>query len=191
MFIQKKKYYLIIENIRDINLKNLKKRSKFVIIYRNKKKETENEKELLKFRKFCKVKSIDFFVANNLDLANKLSSDGIYLSSNNNSLKALSIKKFKFRIIGSAHSIKEIYMKAKQGCKTIFLSKLFVVNYDKHAPFLGVIRFNNFLNVNQNLIPLGGINVNNLNSLKMVKCKGLAIMSEIKKKPANIINRLF
>ena len=82
-------------------------------------------------------------------------------------------------------------MKAKQGCKTIFLSKLFVVNYDKHAPFLGVIRFNNFLNVDQNLIPLGGINVNNLNSLKMVKCKGLAIMSEIKKKPANIINRLF
>ena len=82
-------------------------------------------------------------------------------------------------------------MKIKQGCKIILLSKLFKVNYDEKSPFLGVIKFNNFLNFNSNLIPLGGINLNNLNSLNMLKCKGFALMSEIKKKPANIINRLF
>ena len=37
MFILKKKYFLIIESIKDIDLKNIKKRNKFVIIYRNKK----------------------------------------------------------------------------------------------------------------------------------------------------------
>ena len=38
MFILKKKYFLIIENIKDIDLKNIKIRNKFSIIYRNKKK---------------------------------------------------------------------------------------------------------------------------------------------------------
>ena len=37
MFIVKKKYFLIIENIKDIDLKNIKIRNKFSIIYRNKK----------------------------------------------------------------------------------------------------------------------------------------------------------
>ena len=38
MFAFKKKYFLIIENIKDIDLKNIKKRNKFIIIYRNNKK---------------------------------------------------------------------------------------------------------------------------------------------------------
>ena len=190
MFILKKKYYLIIENIKDINLKKIKKRNKFVIIYRSK-KSNEKKTDLIKFRKKCKLKSIDFFVANNLILANNLNADGVYLSSYNKSFRPLSLKRSKFHIIGSAHSNKEIYMKIKQGCKTILLSKLFVVNYDKKASYLGVVKFNNFLNDNRYLIPLGGIHSNNLNSLKMINSEGLAIMSEIKKKPANIINRLF
>ena len=37
MFIIKNKYFLIIENIKDINLKNIKIRNKFFIIYRNNK----------------------------------------------------------------------------------------------------------------------------------------------------------
>ena len=50
-------------------------------------------------------------------------------------------------------------MKIKQGCEIILFSKLFLVNYDKKSPFLGVIKFNNFLKINKNLIPLGGINL--------------------------------
>ena len=190
MFTLKKKYYLIIESIKDISLENIKKRNKFVIIYRNN-KILEKKDELLKFRKFCKLKSIDFFVANNLKLANQLFSDGIYLSSYNNSFKQLSQKKLRFHIIGSAHSNKEINMKIKQGCKIILFSKLFSVNYNKKTSFLGVVKFNNFLKQNKNLIPLGGINLNNLNNLNMINCEGFALMSEVKKKPANIINRLF
>jgi len=190
MFILKKKYYLIIENIKDINLKNIKKHNKFVIIYRNN-ENIDNIENLLKFRRSCKLKSIEFFVANNANLAVKLSSDGIYLSSYNKSLKSLSFKKRNFKIIGSAHTSKEIFMKIQQGCKIIIFSKLFRVDYDKKAPFLGIVRFNNFLKINKRLIPLGGIKSSNLNSLQIVSSDGFVLKSEIKKKPANIISRLF
>ena len=189
MVVIKKKYYLIIESIKNINLENIKKRDKFNIIYRNQLK-SEKKEDLLKFRKFCKIKSIDFFVANDLNLARKLHADGIYLSSYNKSFKPLLFKKSKFHIIGSAHSSKEIHMKIKQGCEIIFFSKLFLVSYDKKSPFLGVIRFNKLLHHNQNLVPLGGINLKNLNHLQMIKSYGFALMSELKKKPA-IIRRLF
>ena len=190
MFLFKKRYYLIIENTKDINLKNIKKRNKFVIIYRNN-KNLDDLENLFKFRKLCKLKSIEFFVANNARLAVKLNSDGIYLSSYNKSLKLLSLKKRNFKIIGSAHSNKEIFMKTQQGCEIIVFSKLFQVNYDKKAPFLGIVKFNNLLNINKGLIPLGGIKSSNLNSLQIVKSESFVLKSEIKKKPANIINRLF
>ena len=68
MFIYKNKYFLIIESIKDIDLKNIKKREKFSIIYRNK-KNLENLNDLLKFRRFCKIRSIKFYVANDTKLA--------------------------------------------------------------------------------------------------------------------------
>ena len=190
MFTHKKKYYLIIESIKDINLDNIKKSIKFSIIYRNL-NTSECKKELLKFRKICKLKSIGFYVANNLNLATYLNSDGVYLSSYNKSFKALSLKRINYHLIGSAHSQKEIYTKIKQGCEIIIFSKLFSVSYNKKAPFLGVIKFNNFLKNYRNLIPLGGIHLNNLNSLNSINCEGFALMSEIKKKPTKIISRLF
>tara|TARA_E500000178_G_scaffold339738_1_gene381651 strand:+ start:364 stop:936 length:573 start_codon:yes stop_codon:yes gene_type:complete len=190
MFIRKNIYFLIIESIKDIDLKNIKKREKFSIIYRNK-KNLENLNDLLKFRRFCKIRSIKFYVANDTKLAILLNSDGIYISAFNKSFKFLLIKRNNFDLIGSAHNIREILLKTKQGCRTILLSKLFLVNYDKAALFLGVIKFNNYLKINRNLIPLGGININNLSNLNNINCKGIALLSEIKKKPANIINRLF
>ena len=57
MFVVKKNYFLIVESIKDINLKNIKKRGKFSIIYRNKNK-IEDFDDLFNFRRFCKLKSI-------------------------------------------------------------------------------------------------------------------------------------
>jgi len=191
MFAFKKKYFLIIESIKDINLRNIKKYKKFLIIYRNK-GINENIEHLQKFRKQCKLKLIDFYVANNTQLAVKLNSDGVYLSSYNKSFKALNNKRPNFKIIGSAHNLNQIVFKIKQGCSFVLLSKLFLVEYKKSSPFLGVIKFNMFLNtISKKLIPLGGIKSINLNNLKSVNCEGFALLSEIKKKPANIINRLF
>jgi thiamine-phosphate pyrophosphorylase len=190
MFVIKNKYFLIIENTKDINLKNIKIRNKFFIIYRNDKK-IDDLSDLFRFRQVCKSKAIKFFVANDIKLAIILNSDGIYLSSYNKELKFLNYKKSNFEIIGSAHNLKEVSDKIKQGCSLILLSKLFLVDYKKKSPYLGVIKFNNFLKISKNIIPLGGIKEHNLNNLNNVLCEGFAILSEVKKKPANIINRLF
>ena len=57
MFALKKKYYLIIESIKDINLRNIKKYNKFIIIYRNQDIQ-EDINDLKQFRKECKLKFI-------------------------------------------------------------------------------------------------------------------------------------
>ena len=97
----------------------------------------------------------------------------------------------KFKIIGSAHNYKEIFEKLKQGCELIIFSKLFVVNYDKDSSYLGLVRCNKFLNYfNKKLIPLGGINCQNLNKMQLIYSEGFALLSEVKKKPAKIFSRL-
>ena len=107
MFAIKNKYFLIIESIKDIDLKNIKIRNKFFIIYRNV-KNIDKINELLKFRQICKLKAIKFYVANNYKLAILLNSDGMYISSFNRDLKCLNYKRLNFEIIGSAHDFREI-----------------------------------------------------------------------------------
>jgi len=191
MFAFKKKYFLIIESIKDINLRNIKKHNKIIIIYRNQ-GIREDIYKLKKFRNECRLKLIKFYVANNAKLGVLLNSDGVYLSAHNKTFKTLSFKKKNFKIIGSAHNIKEIDHKVRQGCDYVLLSKLFAVDYDKTAPILGIIKFNEYIkNVSTKLVPLGGINITNLNSLKNVNSDAFALLSEIKKKPAKIFSRLF
>lgn len=191
MFILKNKYFLIIESIKDINLSNIKKHNKFVIIYRTKEIKDDLAK-LIAFRKKCNIKKIKLYIANNFKLCFLIKSDGIYLSSYNKTFKALGLKKFNFGIIGSAHDYNQIRLKINQGCDYVLLSKLFNVSYDKKGSFLGMFKFRNYLNkFKKKLIPLGGINLKNLNQLKMLDCFGLALMSEIKKKPTKIFSRLF
>jgi len=191
MFAFKKKYYFIIENTKDINLSNIKLRNKINIIYRNKNK-VININRLLKFREHCKAKRIGFYVSNNNKLALSLKADGLYLSANNNSLKFSQLNNVKYNIIGSAHNIKELNIKKLQGCSKIFLSRLFRTSYRYKKGYLGVVKYNLFnLFRKEDVIPLGGIRLHNLNKLRMVNCSSIALLSEIKKKPAKIINRLF
>ena len=189
MFSYKKKYFLIIQSIYDINLNNIKANNKFFIIYRNHKTK-EKLSEILKFRNKCKLKKFLFFVANNIVLARLLNSDGIYISSWNTSIKPSYFKHLNKSIIGSAHSVREITSKLNQGYNYVLVSKLFKVDYAPKEKFYGVIKFNRLLEINKKIIPLGGIKLINLNKLKIVRAEGFALMSEIKKKPA-ISNRLF
>ena len=190
MFAFKKKYFLIIESIKDFELKNIKKNNKFIIIYRRNNKQIENIEDLKRFRKKCLLKGFKFVVANNIQLTILLKADGLYISAYNKSYKCLFLKRSKYLIIGSAHNTSEIQYKIKQGCKHILLSRLFKVNYDSDDSFLGIIKFNNFVKVSKKIIPLGGINSSNLNTLKNIISEGFALMTEIKKKPA-IASRLF
>ena len=191
MFIYKKKYLLIIENIKDVQLRNIKLSNKFLIIYRNKSK-TVNFEQLFKFRQRCKAKHIDFYVGNNLKLMNALKADGLYISAHNKKLNLSKIRNTKFKIIGSAHNYKELDVKKKQGCTSFIYSRLFKTKYDYKPGFLGIIRFNLLkLASKKDLVPLGGINYDNLNKLNLVNTNSFVLMSEIKKKPAKIFSRLF
>ena len=68
----------------------------------------------------------------------------------------------------------------------------FTVDYDKNSPILGLIKFNKYTQYSKRkLIPLGGIKLTNLGRLKFINSEGFAVLSEIKKKPVKIINRLF
>ena len=191
MFTFKNKYFLIIENIKDINLRNIKLINRYIIIYRNTNK-IDNIDDLLKFRRYCRSKKIDFYVSNNEKLTSDLKADGLYISAHNKNLRLAKLKRSNFKIIGSAHNIKELNIKMLQGCSSIIFSRLFEVSSPFKKGFMGVIKFNLFmLSRRENLVPLGGINLSNLNKLKMVQSNSFALLSEIKKKPAKLFNRLF
>ena len=191
MFVFKNKYFFIIESIRDIDLKNIKNSNKFSIIYRSK-NIAENIEKLMQFRKICKTRNIDFYVSNDLKLTKTLKADGIYISAYNKNLKITHLRNLNFRIIGSAHNIKELNIKKLQGCSSIIFSRLFETSYKYKKGFLGVVKFNLLkLSRKENLIPLGGIKLSNLNKLSTVKCDSIALSSEIIKKPIIFSRRCF
>ena len=191
MLLFKNKYFFIIESTRDIDLKNIKNSNKFSIIYRSK-NIAENKEKLMKFRKNCKTKKIDFYVSNNIKLGNDLKADGIYISAHNKNLNISHLKNFNFKVVGSAHNIKEINVKKLQGCSSIIISRLFETSYKYKKGYLGVVRFNLLsLSRQENLIPLGGIKLSNLNKLNIVKCNSIALSSEIIKKPVIFSSRCF
>jgi len=191
MFIFKNKYFFIIESIRDINLKNIKNSNKFCVIYRSKAL-IEKKEQLIQFRKNCKTKNIDFYVSNNIKLARILKADGIYISAYNNNFRFGLLKNLNFKIIGSAHNIKEINLKKLQGCTSIIFSRLFKTSYKHKKGYLGVIKFNLLKRSrSENLIPLGGIRISNLNKLNTVKCNSVALSSEVIKKPIVFSRRCF
>ena len=189
MFILKKEYFFIIESINELKFKNIKKLNKFSIIYRN--DNTENISKLKLFRLNCKNRKIPFFVANNISLMNTIKADGLYISAYNKSLNIRKIKRNNYKIIGAAHNIKEVNLKKLQGCSKIFFSRLFKTNYKNKKGFLGIIRFNLIARlINTSLIPLGGINLNNISKLNLVSSEGVAFSSIMKNNPSETLKIL-
>ena len=119
-------------------------------------------------------------MSNNVKLAINLQLDGVYLPSFNKSFKHLTYRvKRNFQFIGSAHSLKEIRIKEKQGIKLIFLSSLF----KKNKNYLGINKFKLITKLSKiNFIALGGINNLNIKVLKLINVIGYAGISVFKKK---------
>ena len=86
------KYYFI-SNF-DTNIID-KQDKQTTIIYRNYSSKVIDEKLILKLKKYCKLKKINFYLSNNIKLAIKLDLDGAYIPSFNKSTKhlAYSLKK--------------------------------------------------------------------------------------------------
>jgi thiamine-phosphate pyrophosphorylase len=157
------KYYFI--NKFDTN--NINKQDKqTVIIYRNYSSNRTSEDLILKIRNHCKKRRVKFYVSNNIKLAIRLDLDGVYIPSFNKDTKHLAYTyKKKFDIIGSAHNLKEIRIKEKQGVKKIFLSSLF----KKNKNFLGINKFKILSNLTKkSVVALGGISKSNLRVLSFL-----------------------
>ena len=191
MFINKNEYYIYIENLSSINLNLIKKRGKFNLILRNNQKK-QKLSDLIEFKRMCKKNNIKFYISNDVSLALKIGVNGVYLSSYNKAIvqKANDIGK-RLEIIGSAHNFREIDSKKRQGCKKIFLSRLFKTDYKNKKTYLGTTKFNLLIkNFKNYFVALGGIRSKNLMRVKLLNCDAVALLSEVKKKPA-IIHRLF
>ena len=181
------KYYYFIDKFEKDDIKNINKN--IAIIYRNYSKKIDINL-IQNIKKKLKKKKIKFFLANNIKLAIKLDLDGVYIPSYNTELKINSFsKRKKFLIIGSAHNLKEIKIKEKQGAQIIFLSPLFKTN--KTNKFLGSIKFNMLSKMtDKKLIALGGINQTNIQKLFLLNAYGFASISFLKNADKLNINRV-
>ena len=167
-----RKYYFI--NKFDTN--NIDKQDKqTIIIFRNYSLKSQNKELIIKIKKYCKKKSLKFYLSNNIKLAIKLNLDGAYIPSFNKTFAhlAFSLKK-NFKIIGSAHNFKEIRNKELQNVEKIFLSSLF----KKNKNFLGVYRFKLLTKLtNKKIVALGGISKKNKKKLSLLSQSDFAGIS--------------
>ena len=167
-----RKYYFI--NKFDTN--NIDKQDKqTTIIYRNYSTKTADQTLIIKIKKYCKRKSINFYLSNNIKLAIKLGLDGAYIPAFNDSLKHLAYSyKKNFELIGSAHNLKEIKIKEKQNVSKIFLSSLF----KKNKNLLGINKFKLLSKLTKkDIVVLGGISIENKKKLKLLDYYGFAGIS--------------
>ena len=167
-----RKYYFI--NKFDTN--NINKQDKHTtIIYRNYSSKPIDQTLILRIKRYCKKKSIKFYLSNNIKLAIKLNLDGAYIPAFNRSLKHLAYTyKKNFRIIGSAHNLKEIRIKENQNVRKIFLSSLF----KKNKNFLGINKFKLLSKLTKkNIAVLGGISSKNRKKLSLLNQSDFAGIS--------------
>ena len=167
--------YYIITELNSKTIKNLKKNSKINVIYRPKTRDYNNEtlKKIIRINIYNKI-----FIANKNKACPIKGLCGIYLSAYNK--KTLTSNHFtKDKLIGSAHSFREVAEKIKSKCNIIFLSPVLKKKGGKKP--IGLIKF---LLISQHfksitLIPLGGIQ--NPNKLKNYRIKNFAGISYFNK----------
>ena len=171
-YFKNNKYYFI--NKFDTN--NIDKQDKStIIIYRNYSEKKINKLLILKIKNYCKKKKIKFYLSNNIKLAINLGLDGAYIPSFNKNFNHLSFSyKKSFKIIGSAHNLKQIRNKEVQKVEKIFLSSLF----KKNKNYLGINKFKLLSKLTmKKVVVLGGIskkNVQKLNLLNNLEFAGIS-----------------
>jgi len=172
----KQKYYFTNKFDTEI-IDNLDKQT--AVIYRNYNEKYDISK-IIKIKNYCKKKQKKFLLSNDIKLALKLNLDGAYIPSFYQNMNHLifSLKK-NFILIGSAHNLKQIRIKEKQGVNKIFISSLFKRNNN----YLGIYKLKLLSNLTQkNVVALGGISKKNLKKLNLLKCNEFAGISFFEQK---------
>ena len=166
------KYYFI-NNFDTNNI--VKQDRQTIIIYRNYTSKKIDKSKFLEFKNYCKKKGLKLYLSNNIKLALELKLDGAYIPSFNKKFNHLNYKYDKnFKIVGSAHNLKEIKINELQKVEAIFISSLF----KKNKNFLGINRFKNLSGLTKKrIIALGGINKENIKLLNLLNKSGFAGIS--------------
>ena len=119
-------------------------------------------------------------MANNTKIANSLEFDGAYLPSFNKEINYTNINKIKnFKLLGSAHDIKDIKIKEKQGVELLFLSPVFKKKNKRHLKIYNFLRLSKSTNIET--AALGGINSKNIKLLNLYGVKNIGSINWIKK----------
>ena len=122
---------------------------------------------ILKIKNYCRKRGIKLYLSNNIQLAIRLDLDGAYIPSFNKNTKHLSYSfKKKFKIVGSAHNLREIRVKEIQKVNKVFLSSLFKRNKN----YLGINKFKLLSKLTRKeVVVLGGISKKKLKKTKNSK----------------------
>ena len=167
--------------VNEFNLSDLSKLRKNInIIYRNYNK-IDHLNNLLKLKSFCKKANIKLYLSNNIKLSIKLGLNGVYIPSFNKKLNYCGFYNLpeNFKIIGSAHNLKQIKIKECQNVEIIFLSSLF----KKNENYLGMNKFKLVSNLTKKkIVALGGISKKNLKKLNLLNNPGFAGISFFEQK---------
>ena len=145
------------------------------IIYRNYTSIKTDKSIIIKIKNYCAKKNKKLYLSNNIKLAISLNLNGAYIPSFNKDFKHLNYSyKKNFKIIGSAHNIKEVKIKELQKVEEIFLSSLF----KKNDNYLGINKFKVISKyTKKKVVALGGISKKNIRKLKLLSNQQFAGIS--------------
>ena len=170
------KFFTFIDSFEKKKIYNLP--SEVGIIFRNY-KDKINDNQIIKIKNYCKILGKRLYLANDIRLAIRNNLDGVYIPSFNRNLNYRFLsKKTKFLVMGSAHNVKEIKIKEKQGIELIFISPVFKTK--KYKKKLGITKFNILAKTTKKkIVALGGINKKNISLLKMTNIDAISGISFI------------
>ena len=175
-------FFFFTNNLKEKNKKDILKFKNVSIVYYNE-NSSINYQNLIEIKKFCKKHNIKIFISDNFRVAKKYDLNGVVLSNKNYRVSIFNnnlINKQKLEIVGKVHSQKDYFFKIRQNCTKIILSPIFKTKDYKKKNVLGIVKFNlKSLNWKKQLYALGGINLNNLNKIRMTKSRGVGFMTLI------------
>ena len=172
------RFYFFTDNLNETIINNINKFKNIAVIYKTTDPNNINKEKIEIIKKFCKKRKVSFLISDNIRLAKKYDADGFFISSSNKKIFHFYNFKKNFFIIGSAHNIFEYNMKIKQKCNSVMLSPIFYNKKYSYNKILGVIKFN-FISKNwkTKICALGGINLENLNKIKMTSASSIGFIS--------------
>lgn len=174
------KFYFFTEDLNENVINNIAKFKNIAVIYKNTKSTNINDSNIIVLKKFCKKNKILFIISDNYKLAIKYKADGFFISNSNKKTFLFEGIKKNFIIIGSAHNRLEYHLKIRQGCKSIMLSPLFYNKKYSVNKILGISKFNIISNEwKSEICALGGINLKNLNKVKLTSASSVGFISLI------------